>query len=216
MSKNMWRLLLTFIMISLLTGSLSAQEKKGYISIFGGINNVREYGSVDDYILGENDFPVTPTHSPRDFGMLLGYSFFKGLGLEVDFRYHLSSSLTLEDPSDGDIVSIDSSKHYTLTANLIYQFLSGPFKPYVLLGAGIDSLTGVEDQELTTEFEFPFTIYAPEEKTATVINGGAGCMYFFNRIIGVRLDIRYVHIFDTKDMPSLNSVNGTVGLVLRF
>lgn len=216
MSKKIWRLFFTFIMISLFAGSLSAQEKKGYISILGGINRVMEYGSIDDYILGENDFPVTPSHSPMDFGFLLGYSFYKGLGFEVDFRYKLASSLTLEDPSDGDRISIDSSKHYTFTANLVYQFLSGSFKPYMLFGAGWDSLTGVEEQSLTSELGYEITLFPPDKKTAAVINGGAGCMYFFNRIFGVRLDIRYVRILKTDDQPALNSVNGTIGLVLRF
>lgn len=216
MSKKIWSLCVTFILISLITGSLSAQEKKGYLSIFGGINSVMEYGSEDDYILGENDFPVTPSHSPLDFGILVGYSFFKGLGLEVDFRYHLSSNLSLEDPSDGDTISIDSAKHYTLTANLIYQFLSGSFKPYVLVGAGIDSLTGVEEQTLTSELGYEITLFPPESKTAAVLNGGVGCIYDLGRIIGARLDIRYVRILETDDQPVLNSVNGTIGLVFRF
>ena len=216
MPKKIRVLFLSFIMISLFAGSLSTQEKRGYISVFGGINRVMEYGSVDDYILGENDFPVTPSHSPMDFGLVLGYSFLKGLGLEMDFRYHLNSSIILEDPSDGDRISIDSSKHYTLTANLVYQFLSGSFKPYVLFGAGWDSLTGVEEQSLTSELGYEITLFPPDKKTAAVINGGAGCMYYLNRVFGVRLDIRYVRILKTDDQPALNSVTGTVGLVLRF
>ena len=134
----------------------------------------------------------------------------------MEFRYHLSSNLTLEDPSDGDRISIDSSKHYTFTANLVYQFLSGSFKPYVLFGAGLDSLTGVEEQSLTSELGYDITLFPPDKKTAAVINGGAGCMYFFNRTFGVRLDIRYVRILKTDDQPALNGVNATVGLVMRF
>jgi len=53
------------LLLFLLCVPLKAQNSRLTLSLFGGLSHVREYGSVDDYILGENDFPVTPSHSDR-------------------------------------------------------------------------------------------------------------------------------------------------------
>ena len=119
--KKSWAVLVFIVFaLPLLAGTAHAQNFQ--FSLFGGINHVFEYGSEDDYILGGNDFPVTPSHSPLTLGASFGYFFTGNLGVELDWRYVMSSKVTLEDPSDQDTVEIDSSKHYSLTLNLIYQF----------------------------------------------------------------------------------------------
>jgi outer membrane protein W len=191
-------------------------ENKNQITIFGGLNHVMEYGSEDDYVFGENDFPVTPAHTPPAFGLSYTHFFFKKIGFEVDFRYFLSSKLTLEDPSDGDKVKIDSSKYYAITGNFIYRILSGKFRPYLLLGAGFDTLVDVEDQELTTEYGFPLILYAPEKKTDFVANAGVGVKYFISSSFGTRFDIRYIFMPKTDDHPAINSFNFVFGIFYGF
>ena len=191
-------------------------ENKNQITIFGGLNHVMKYGSEDDYVLGENDFPVTPAHTPPAFGLSYTHFFFNKIGFELDFRYFLSSKLTLEDPSDGDKVRIDSSKHYALTGNFVYRILSGKFRPYLLLGAGFDTLVDAKDQELTTEYGYPFTLYAPEKKTDFIANAGAGIEYFVFSSLGVRFDMRYVFIPKTSEHPAINSINFAFGIFYGF
>lgn len=204
-------LLLCFLCIP-----LNAQDSRITLSLFGGLNHVREYGSVDDYVLGENDFPVTPSHTPICFGGAMGLDIIGGFGLEADFRYHLGSSLTLEDPSDGDTISIESSKHYTLTGNLVYRFSFAMIKPYFLIGAGIDTLVGVKEQTLTSELGYEITLLPQDDTSDVVINGGAGCLFLLSQRMGLRLDVRYVHILRSDDLPAIKSLNTVAGLILYF
>jgi outer membrane protein W len=214
--KSLFFLLFFLLLIGCISQSSYAQERKLYLSLFGGFNRVQEYGSIDDYELGENDFPVTSSHTPLGFGMSFGYSVFKQFRVELDARYHMSASITLEDPSDGDHITVDASKHFTITGNIIYQFLRGRFQPYVLAGAGIDALTGVEEQPLTSELGYEIVLTPPEKKTDFVINGGAGCLYFFKENFGLRLDFRYVYIPGSDETPAVKSLNTTIGGVFRF
>jgi len=213
---QLWKsIFLGLLIIPFLFCSVFAQGKN-QITIFGGLNHVLEYGSEDDYVLGENDFPVTPAHTPPAFGLSYTHFFFKRIGFEVDFRYYLSSKLTLQDPSDGDKIKIDSSKHYALTGNFIYQILNGRFRPYLLLGAGFDSLVDVKDQELTTEYGYSLILYAPEKKTDFVANAGVGVKYFISSSFGTRFDIRYIFMPKTDDHPAINSFNFVVGIFYGF
>jgi outer membrane beta-barrel protein len=193
------------------TGTLHAQGFQ--LSVFGGINHVFEYGSEDDYILGGNDFPVTPSHSPATLGASFAYFFSQNLGLELDWRYVLSSKVILEDPSDQDTVEIDSSKHYSLTLNLIYQFGSGKLKPYIAAGGGFDKLMA-EDATYTSEYGFEITLEAPEKTLDTVANFGGGLNYFMSDSMALKLDVRYIMIF--ADPNNVNNLSAVVGLSFRF
>jgi len=214
--KNLFKKsLFLFLIISLFSFTF-AQTKRNQISIFGGLNYVSEYGSEEDYVLGTNDFPVTPSHIPPVFGISYSLFFFKNLGFELDFRYNLSSELTLKDPSDRDTVKINSNKHYTLTGNFIFQLSSGKLRPYIIVGGGIDSLTGVNDQTLTSEYGFPVFFKAPEKKRDLIANAGVGIFYFFFQNFGTRIDLRYIMIPDNNEHPKIDSFNFTAGIFYRF
>jgi outer membrane beta-barrel protein len=211
-NKKSWAVLIFIVFaLPLLTGTAHAQ--KFQFSVFGGINHVFEYGSVDDYVLGGNDFPVTPSHSPLTLGISFGYFLSKNLGLELDWRHVMSSKVTLEDPSDQDTLEIDSSKHYSLTLNLIYQFASGKLRPYVVAGGGFDKLMA-EDATYTSDYGFDITLESPEKTLDAVANFGAGLNYFFSDSLALKLDVRYQVIF--ADPNSVNNLSTVVGLSLRF
>ena len=135
---------------------------------------------------------------------------------EADVRFHLSSSLTLEDPSDGDMISLDSSQHITLTGNLYYRFSLDKIVPYVLIGAGIDALTGTKDQTLTSELGYEITVFSPAKKSSPVLNIAVGCLFPLNQKLDLRADIRYVRIFGSEDLASINSINAVIGAVFNF
>lgn len=205
--------LISFLCLSF---PISAQDKKFSFSVFAGINHVSSYGDVSDYEMGVNDFPVTPSHNPGVFGVSLGYEIYKKLGVELDVRYHLSSGLTLEDPSDADHVTTDSSKHYALTGNIIYHILDSKFRPFLIIGAGVDTLTGVEDQVVTSEYGYEIIFLPPEKKADFVFNGGGGLMFNMSPEIGIRLDIRYIYIPKSEETPAIKSVGFTAGLIFHF
>jgi len=212
MNKKSWAVLV-FIVLALPVLSGTAYAQKFQFSVFGGINNVFEYGSEDDYILGGNDFPVTPAHTPPTLGVSFAYLFSENLGLELDWRYVLSSKVTLEDPSDQDTVEIDSSKHYSLTLNLIYQFMSGKLRPYIVAGGGFDKLMA-KDATYTSDYGFEITLEVPEKTLDAVANFGAGLNYLMSDSIALKLDVRYVMIF--ADPNNVNNLSAVVGLSFRF
>ncbi|MCK4495523.1 MAG: porin family protein [Candidatus Aminicenantes bacterium] len=204
---------LFFGLFLILVFSGVTHAQKFQFSLFGGLNHVLEYGSEDDYIFAENDFPVTPAHTPVSFGAGFAGFLTNNIGVELDGRYTLSSKVTLQDPSDEDTIEYDTAKHYTITVSLIYRFLSGKFRPYVVLGGGIDKLL-VEDETYTSEYGYEIEFLTPEKTIDPLVSLGGGVQYFFNDNLGVRLDFRYVVIFDDPD--NVNNLNVVAGVCLGF
>jgi outer membrane protein W len=210
-SKRAKVILFGFISIMLLIQPALADKYQ--VSLFVGMNNVFEYGSEEDYVLGENDFPVTPTHAPLNFGAAFALYLNDYIALELDWRYTLSSKVTLVDPSDQDEVDIDSSQHHTITLNFIYRFLQGSVKPYVVLGGGLDKLLA-KDETYTTTYGFEVDFLAPDKTIDPVANVGAGMLFSLSPNLGIRLDLRYVMIF--ADPDTLSSLNGVAGITFSF
>lgn len=204
---------LFFGIFSILLFSGVTHAQKFQFSVFGGLNHVLEYGSEEDYVFAENDFPVTPAHTPVSFGAGFAVFLTNNIGVELDGRYTLSSKVTLQDPSDEDKLEYDTAKHYTITLSLIYRFLSGKFRPYVVLGGGIDKLL-VEDETYTSEYGYEIEFLTPEKTIDPLVSLGGGVQYFFNDNLGVKVDIRYVVIFDDPD--NVNNLIVVAGVCLGF
>jgi hypothetical protein len=209
---------LALLLILSLPGLASAQQDPArvYIHLFGGLNQVFEYGCYCDYELGGNDFPLTPSHTTSTFGAGFGYLLGKGFGLELDARYYGSTEVTLLDPSDDDTVKINSAKHYALTLNVLYQILQGSVRPYLVGGAGIDSLVDAGTEFYETELGYEFEIAAPDKTTYFLWNLGGGFEFVLGRVVGLRLDARYLSIPKSGDMPTIQGLNATAGVTFRF
>lgn len=186
---------------------------KYQISFLGGIDHVFKYGAEGDYVFGENDFPVTPAHTPANLGACFALYLNDKISLELDGRFTLPSKLTLEDPSDGDTASIDTSKHYSITLNFLYRFLKGNVRPYLAVGGGIDKLLA-EDKTYLTEYGFEVDFLAPEKTVDPVANLGGGVYFFLNPNLGIRFDLRYMMIFSEPD--TIGSLNGVLGIFFLF
>jgi opacity protein-like surface antigen len=215
-TKPLYTVCFALLILGFLPGLGFSQQPKAYVHVFGGLNAVFEYGSDNDYVQGGNDFPVTPAHTTASAGVSFGYFVLQGLALELDARYHPSTGVTLTDPSDEDTVDIDTAKHYTVTANLMYQFLQGSVRPYVLAGAGIDTMVDVGTTLLETEYGFEFELKEPDEKTEFMFNIGGGVEILLTGSLGIRVDARYVDIPKGGDHPKIQSVNASAGLTFRF
>jgi outer membrane beta-barrel protein len=209
----MKKIVLSVLILAFTVNIGFGQHRKFQVSIFGGVNHVFEFGSVDDYVLGENDFPVTPAHTPANMGVAFAYFFTNNIGIELDGRYTLSSKVTLEDPSDQDTVKFDTSMHYSVTINFLFHFLSGKFRPYLIAGGGVDKLL-TKDETYTSEYGYEIDFLAPKKKSDPVAQVGAGVCYYLAQNLGIRLDFRYVLIFDEPN--NVNSLNIVFGLFLRL
>jgi outer membrane protein W len=187
--------------------------QKFQFSVFGGVNHVFTYGSEQDYVFGENDFPVTPSHTPFNFGAAFSVFLTHNIGVELDGRYTLSSRVNLMDPSDDDTVAVDTSKHYAVTLNFLYRFLDGKIRPYLVLGGGVDKLLA-EDRSYVTEYGWDVEFIAPEGTLDPVAHLGGGVHYFIGPNLGIRFDLRYVLILSEPDR--LGSLNGVLGFSFLF
>ena len=203
--------LILVILLGVCVAHSPAQEIKAYL--FGGWYKVFEYGEEEDYVMGENDFPVTPSHASFNFGAALALFFTNHLGVELDVRYALPTEVILADPSDLDTVKIDTAKHYALTLNLIYRLLGKRLTPYFLVGGGMDKLMAKEETALS-EYGYEIEFIPPEKTTNAVANIGGGLEIFLLSNLGARVDVRYSIIID--DPHNQNSLNVTVGLLFGF
>ncbi|MBN1224169.1 MAG: outer membrane beta-barrel protein [Candidatus Aminicenantes bacterium] len=199
--------------LALLMLAQNSEAQKFQLTLFGGTQHVFAYGANEDYVLGENDFPVTPAHTPMAFGTSVAFFVTKNLGLEADARYVLSSKVKLTDPSDQDTVELDTAKHYSLTLNLICRFSIGNLKPYLVAGGGIDR---IQTKEATyfSAYGFEIAVEAPESKVDPMADFGAGLVYFITDRLGIRLDVRYAVIF--ADPDKIASLNSVLGVTVRF
>lgn len=205
-----------FFFILIFTLALSfgfGQPKKFQISLFAGLSHVLEYGSEDEYVMGENDFPVNPSHTPLGFGTALAYSFTKNMAFELEARYTLSTKVTLVDPSDQDTVEVNTSSHISGTLNFIYHFLDGKIRPYLIIGGGIDKLFA-KDETYTSDYGYEVEFLAPEKSIDPVAQLGAGIHYLPSLNTGARLDLRYGLIFDKPN--TVNSLKIALGFFMRF
>jgi len=209
MKKGILFVLIFFLVFSFGFG----QQRKFQVSFFGRASYVLEYGSEDEYIMGENDFPVTPAHTPLGFGAALAYSFNKNIAIELEATYTLSSEVALIDPSDQDTLEVHTSSHMAATLNFIYHFLNSKVRPYLVFGVGIDSLLA-KDETYTSDYGYEVEFLAPEKTIDPVAQAGGGISYFLSPQVGVKLDLRYSLIFDKPN--NINNLNLAFGFFLRI
>lgn len=208
--KDLWAV--KFLFLSLFLVAVQANAQKGQLSVFGGWSRVFASGSEVDYVPGENDFPITPAHSPLQLGVALGICFVDQISVELDYRYFLSSRVTLMDPSDLDSVEVDSSRHHALTVNAAYRVFKNRLSPYVLVGGGFDNLLA-KDEMHRSEFGFDIEFLAPEKRTNGVVNLGGGIIFSTLRSLMTRLDVRYSLIFSD---PHQKILSLSLGLTYAF
>ncbi len=214
--RNLIICCLALVLLASLSEPASAQADKAYLHFYGGLNRVLEYGCDCDYELGVNDFPKTPQHTTGSVGIAFGYFLGKGFALELDARYHTNAEVNLTDPYDGDRVKIDTAKHYSITANVLYEILKGGVRPYVLAGAGIDTLVDVQTKTFPTELGFEFELKEPDQKTDFMYNLGCGLVVQLTQSLGIRVDARYVNIPETDNHDTIQGISATAGLSFRF
>jgi outer membrane protein W len=135
-------------------------------------------------------------------------------GLEIDARFVGSSSVVLSDPSDGDTIAMKAGSHAPLTTNFLFLPFPGKIRPYLLAGGGADIyLAGAASY--TSRFGYQIDVPAPKfkERFDPEVHVGGGIFVNVGKRWGVRLDSRYVWIFD---QPAIRGVSLAAGFFLSF
>jgi hypothetical protein len=190
-----------------------ARNCRRVVSAIGGIQHLFPYGSVADYVSGENDFPVTPAHTPASAGM--SFAVLGRWGVEVEARFVGASKVVLDDPSDGDSIVVATAPRAGLAVNFLVQPFFGRIRPFLLAGGGVDIVLS-EDAAYTSRYGYAITVPAPrgKERFDPEIHAGGGCLIDIANRWGFRLEARYVWILD--DPKSVRGLQAAAGLSYIF
>lgn len=195
-----------------LSNQCLSQKDKTHISLFGSYNRYLQYGSVDDYTPGTNDFPVKPAHSILGLGGAIKVFVNNRMAFEIEGKFAASTKVKLEDPSDLDTLEMSTSTHFSVAANYVYQIQLNRLRPYFLVGGGVDKIFAKEEIYIS---EYGYEVFSdvPLESDLLdpLIQAGIGIQYFLNKDFGLRADVRYIRYFQSEH--SINSITALFGIV---
>jgi hypothetical protein len=180
--------------------------------VFGKGNFIGSSGAVDDYLEGENEFPLVDSY--KNFGAGLGLTFGKVVFVGFEGHYNLSGKATLTDPSDDDRLEIST-----------YKFASGLFilgvslvrnqtvRLFINGGGGVRYNLDAETKTYTSELGFAVEIEPPEKRFLFEVFGGAGLELYVSQSTGLFFNGRFSYVnFEDPQM----AVVVLAGLVYRF
>jgi hypothetical protein len=208
------KIVCAFAVLGVFSVSVSGQTRRIELSVLAGINSHFAYGTTADYVLGQNDFPVTPAHRPLLLG--LGCALRWGrFGIEFEGRYTFATSVVLTDPADGDTVNVKTLSHLAGTVSLVYSPFVGRLRPYLEAGGGLDVVFAKDASYATRDgYVLDVPAPAPKDRFDPEVHAGAGVFIDFSRRFGLRLDGRYVWVLDKPS--AVRSLQLSGGLVLGF
>lgn len=180
--------------------------------VFGKGNFIGSSGSRDDYLEGENEFPLVSAY--KNFGAGFGLTFGKLVFAGIEGHYNLSGKATLTDPSDDDTLEINTYKYlsgiFTLGVNLVRN---NTMRLYINGGGGVRYNLDAETQTYISELGFGVEIEPPEKKYLLEAFGGAGLELYVSQSTGLFFNGRYSYVdFDDPQM----AIVVLAGLVYRF
>jgi hypothetical protein len=203
------------VLVFILTAAAAGGAERSFlIGVFAGAQRFPAYGSAAEYVRGENDFPVTPAHAAA----MAGFSFGRVSGpflFELEARWTLPRAVVLNDPSDGDSVSVSTAAHVSMVLNALVSPLHGTWRPFVEAGGGVEAVL-VRSETVTTAYGY--MIDRPALRTADRFDPeahlGGGLIVSLGEALALRFGVRAVWIFD--DPHPVRSLQAAGGLALRF
>ncbi len=180
--------------------------------VFGRGNFIGSSGSADDYLEGENEFPLVSAY--KNFGAGFGLTFGKVVFAGFEGHYNLSGKATLTDSSDDDTLEVNTYRYasglFTLGVNLVRNqtvrlFING--------GGGVRYNLDAETKTYISEFGYGVIIEPPEKEFLFEAFGGFGFDFYLSSTTGMFFNGRYSYL--NSDDPQM-AVVVIAGLVYRF
>lgn len=203
------RILLTLVCL-VFVSTLAYSDSR--FCIFGKANFFSSSGSVDDYVVGVNEFPLVSSY--QNYGLGFSLTFGKTLFAGIEGHYNLSGKVTLTDPVDPDTVEVNTYKYasgiFTLGVNFVR---SQSIRLYINGGGGVRYTLASETMSYISDQGYIVEIDPPEKKFLLEAFGGLGIEVYFSRSTGVLLSGRYSYV-DAED--SQFSFVVLAGIVHRF
>lgn len=201
------------ILLLAAAGLEARSARRPQLTLRAGLNLFQSCGSEGDYAAGENDFPVTPAHQAPMAGVGLAFGGKGALEFGVELRYGLAATVDLRDPSDGEVVGVDTPQGLVAVLSLAKPIELSPSMRLVLsLGAGGEYRLG-GDQEFVSSLGNRIVLLAPEKPFAPLAAFGAGLQVRLAGSLGLALDLQGAYVF--RD-PAQLVITPTLGLILKL
>lgn len=199
MNKNkiLNALFILFVVSSPFSPETYAQEKKEKsisFMLLGSLAMVQEMGNNADYIPGENDFPITPSHIEYGGGLGILFNFSKLLSLQLTGEYLSGAEVDKVDPSDMESYTYRTYNNINVLASLLIKF-GRKKRFFVTVGGGMNILMPYKDKEETGSLGSIILIEAPEKKTNPMALFGGGVIFKMGRGF-FKVETLYSMIFD--------------------
>jgi hypothetical protein len=169
------------------------KNKKTYILVHGVFNLAQEMGSNDEYVPGENDFPVTPAHNEYGVGCGVMVNLSNKFAIRLSGDYLQGAEVEKEDPSDGETIMYRTYNNINVLGSVIFKF-GGKTRFFISCGAGINILSPYADKEVAGSLGSIIMLRAPDSKTNPMASFGGGVILNMKKII-FKIEALYTKIF---------------------
>jgi hypothetical protein len=171
------------------------KNKKVVILINGLLGYNLKAGSDNDYIPGENDFPMTPAYTGLGLGCGLMFNLSDRIALRVTGDYILGSEVEKKDPSDDETVKYRTYDSINILGGMIYRFgIKQRF--FASGGAGFNILNPYADKEAEGSLGSVVIISAPDSKINLMASIGGGIIFPLKKSI-LKIEALFNLIFET-------------------
>jgi hypothetical protein len=184
------------LFMCLVIGLLTSFSYSVSLKVFGSYNSFLSNGDASDYVIGENEFPITDSHNSSGFGLSVSSNPFGSVFMGVEVDYNLKSTAVIEDPSDNDTAEIDTYKHILGFFTLGYRFIkSAKISIFTQGGVGIFYLLdeNYTDSYITTN-NYILEIEPADQKIGFSGFLGAGFELMLSGTFGIVISGRYLYI----------------------
>jgi hypothetical protein len=197
-----------FIFSIFLASSLAFSNNDFYF--LGKVNFMGATGSEDNYIEGENDFPVASSFSTLGFGLGFTTSFHPFFfGLEA--HYNLGGTTVLTDPSDDDTVKINTYNYASGFLILGVDLVKNQkYSLFINTGIGLSFALNPEMKAYISEYGYETQIELPEKKQSLTAFGGLGLNIYFSRALGAQVNMRYQYMDQDESQSAFLVAAGIV------
>jgi opacity protein-like surface antigen len=204
-----------FFVVLLLAGISYSAE----LTLFGTYHSFFASGSAADYVVGENEFPITDSHGCFGLGLSFENRINASLSYGIEAGYNVESTVLVRDPSDNDSVEIATYQHILVFGTLGYRFLErfiagNKITCFVRAGAGIYYVPGTLSTETyTTAHNYIIEIEPTDKRTGFAGIAGAGVQITLYRNFGIVLSGRYLYIASQQKQ---SAIVGRFGFLFSF
>ena len=156
---------------------------------------------------------VTPSHTSLMYGISISHSVSPALELGINLALISSTNVSLMDPIDHEVVSVDTIPTIIIEIMGRYHLNSKKISPFLALGAGLNLLNSSGTKSYLSDWGNRIELLPPEDNTALSLQLGIGFTFWLVKKGGIEVEGFY-RLINRDD--TIQSLNLTMGIFWRF